>query len=308
MIKLSIIIVHYKTYDLTLRCVQSIVATTTIAHEIIVVDNNSNDDAGEKIINDFPSINWIYNSENEGFGRANNLGASKAKGDFLLFMNSDMLIPEGTIENCLQYINENPKIGVLGPKLLNEDGSIQKSTYHFVGDHQEILQGNLLLDKLLKFKTPPLKAVMGSFMIIPKNVFKKVNGFDPDFFMYCEELELCARISNIGFQIEYLDNEYAIHKHGGSSSTSEWVVRQTYLSRSLLVLKQKGVGGYIIHHFILHFNFTTNFLLMWFLDKDYRKDFWSTYKSYFSNWLTYWRIPFTFTRNLGKGSKLLKSA
>lgn len=306
MIKLSIIIVHYKTYALTRQCINSIGYNDT--WEIIIVDNNSQDGSKQKIKNEFPFVKWIENEQNEGFGRANNIGASETKGEFLLFMNSDMLIPENTIENCLQYIRTNPKIGVLGPKLLNEDGSLQKSAYHFIGDHQEILQENLLLDKLLKFKTPPIKAVMGSFMIIPKDVFRKVNGFDPDFFMYCEELDLCSRIAKIGYKIVYFDSEFAIHKHGGSSTTSEWVVRQTYLSRSLLVLKQKGISGYFIAHFIHHLNFLTNFILMWLLDDRYRKSFWTTNKSYFSNWLNYCKIPFTFNKNLGKGNKLLKSA
>lgn len=306
---LSIIIVHYKTFELTQRCIQSIFETTkSVDFEIIVVDNDSNDGAGEKITTSFPSVKWIYNSTNEGFGRANNLGAKEAKGKYLLFMNSDMLIPENTINNCLIFMVENPNIGVLGPKLLNEDGSFQKSTYNYIGDHQEILKNNLLLDKLMNFKTPSLKAVMGSFMIIPNHVFKEVNGFDPDFFMYCEELELCSRINKKGYQIVYFDEEYAIHKHGGSSTASNWVVKQTILSRSLLVLKQKGLGGYLLSHIFYHFNFCTNFFLMWLIDKPYRKGFWSSGKCYFSNWLTYWRIPFTFTPQFGKGNKLLKSA
>lgn len=310
MSKLSIIIVHYKTFELTQRCIQSIFESTkNVDFEIIVVDNNSNDGAGEKITSTFPSVKWIYNSNNDGFGRANNIGAKEAKGNYLLFMNSDMLIPENTINKCLDYMLAHTNIGVLGPKLLNEDGSFQKSTYHYVGNQQELLKDNLLLDKLYSFKTPALKAVMGSFMIIPKNVFEQVNGFDPDFFMYCEELDLCERITEKRYEICYFEEVHAIHKHGGSATTSNWVLKQIYLSRSLLVFKRKGIWSYIISHHIHLFNFITNFCLMWLLDKKYRKGFWITSRCYFSNWLIYWSIPFNFTRKLGTTKRNpLKSA
>lgn len=276
-------------------------------YEIIVVDNDSNDGAGEKITTEFPSVNWMYNSENEGFGRANNMGANAAKGNYLLFLNSDMLVPNNTIERCLDKMEQNDKIGVLGPQLLNEDGTLQKSCYYYVGEHAEILKDNLLLDKLISFKQPSLKAVMGSFMVIRKEVFTTVGGFDPDFFMYCEELDLCDRIRALGLEITYIDEVHAIHKHGGSSDR-EWSIRQTYLSRALLVYKRKGIGAYFVSHALFKFNFITNLFLMWLLDKDYRKGFWKSNRAYFFNWLTYWTIPFTFTRILGTGKKLLKSA
>ena len=219
-----------------------------------------------------------------------------------------MLVLKDSIIDCLAYIQKNPTIGVLGPKLLNEDGTFQKSAYSYIGDQQEILKDNLLLDKLFNFNSPSIKAVMGSFMIIPKNVFEQVQGFDPDFFMYCEELDLCERIHALGYTIHYLESVTAIHKHGGSSTASNWSTRQTYLSRSLLVYKRKGLLQYFISHALYHFNFITNFFLMWLLDTNYRKSYWLVLRSYFSNWLIYWTIPFNFTRKLGSGSKLLKSA
>lgn len=276
--------------------------------EIIIVDNDSQDEAGVKLTKEFPEIKWIYNSSNEGFGRANNHGAKLAKGSFLLFLNSDIVVLENTLSRCLQFGIDTPTLGVLGPKLLNEDGSVQNSTYHYVAEHSGILKDNLFLDKIMKFKNPPLQAVMGSFMLIPRQVFEKAGGFDPDFFMYCEEIDLCKRIKEQNKEIVFLDSVTAIHKHGGSSEGSGWSGRQSYLSRSLLVFKQRGTFHLILSHFIYMFNFGTNFFLMWLLDKDYRKDFWHTYRCYFANSLKYWSIPFTFTRSLGKGKKILKSA
>lgn len=308
-LQLSIIIVHYKTFALTQRCLQSIYAHSGgIPIEIIIVDNDSRDGAGEKLTAEFPQITWMYNSKNEGFGRANNLGAKNARAEYLLFLNSDIQVLEKTIEQCLKSALEIPNLGVLGPKLLNEDGSVQASTYHYVAEHQGILKDNLVLDKLLSFKKPPFQAVMGSFMLIPRTVFETVGGFDPDFFMYCEEIDLCKRIKNQNKKIVFLESAIAIHKHGGSAEGSNWIIRQSFLSRSLLVYKQRGTFHFAISHFIYWFNFSTNFLFMWWLDKNYRRDFWKTFRCYFSNSLKYWAIPFTFTRSLGKGKKILKSA
>ena len=307
-IQISIIIVHYKTLELTSRCLKSLYESKIEGAEIIIVDNDSNDGAKENILSEFPSIKWITNSSNEGFGRANNLGAKNALGKHLLFLNSDMIVPQNTIESCLDHLEKNSEIGALGPKLLNEDGSHQKSTYRHIGGHQELLKDNLLLDKLYKFKAPDIRAIMGSFLMIPKDAFVQSKGFDPDFFMYCEELDLCDRIADLGKTIVYFDEVHAIHKHGGSSTDSGWSLRQTYLSRALLVYKRKGLGDYILSHWIYTFNFFINFLLMWKLDKNYRDDYWISQRAYFKNWLLYWKIPFKFGSKLGNGKQYLKSA
>ena len=145
--RLSIIIVNYKTSELTLRCITSILdSILSCPIEIIVVDNYSEDNSEKTITSQFPNIIWINNIQNEGFGRANNIGAKKAKGKFLLFLNSDMLLLNNTISNTLDYIEKNSSIGVLGCKLLNEDMTLQKSTYFYVGDYMGILQNNLLVD------------------------------------------------------------------------------------------------------------------------------------------------------------------
>jgi GT2 family glycosyltransferase len=305
-LKVSIIIVHYKTLALTLRCLKSLDESSFESKEIIIVDNHSEDDAEKTILTAHPCIKWISSRTNEGFGRANNLGASIASGKHLLFLNSDMIVPIGTLAACVAELDANSSIGALGPKLINEDGSDQKSQYHYVGDHQESLKDNLFLDKIRSFKTPPLRALMGSYLMIPRKLFEISKGFDPDFFMYCEELDLCDRIEKLGKTIYYFDTVYAIHKHGGSSSDSGWSMRQTYLSRALLVYKKKGILGFILSRWIWNFNFVTNFFLMWLLDRDYRKGFWSVNKAYYSNWLISLSIPFSYSRKLGNGTKLLR--
>lgn len=276
--------------------------------EIIIVDNCSNDNSEQKIRSGFPGVKWISNQENMGFGRANNIGAAHSTGQYLLLLNSDVILLENTISQCLHYLRSHSEIGALGCKLINEDGSFQKSVYHYVGDYMGVLKNNLIVDYIFKPKPGKIKAIMGAFMLIPKKIFDEVNGFDPDFFMYAEELDLCRRIEQKGFRIHYLDTATAIHKHGGSSKSNDWAQQQNYLSNALLYLKVKGIIGYGIYHVISIGSFFTNLLLLWKMDKAYRKDFWEDQKKYFSNFGNYLKIPFLYSKTPGNGKRLLKRA
>lgn len=305
--ELSIIIVNYKTPDLTLKCIESIKETVGFNnYEIIVVDNCSNDNSQEIITKKNEDVVWINNPNNDGFGRANNVGISNSKGEYILLINSDVTVLENTIEKCLETIKAEKNIGALGCRLLNEDDSLQKSVYYHTSDYSEILEENLFLDYIYTFKHKEIKALMGSFLLIPKKVFEQVKGFDPDFFMYCEELDLCRRITSNGYKLKYLDEVSAYHLHGASSSGRSWVRKQTYLSKALLVYKEKGILGYIFYHFLFTINTITNFILMWLLDKGYRKGFWTTQVCYYGNYLHYLTIPFLYSRQYGTEKRILR--
>jgi len=305
---LSIIIVNYKSPQLTIRCISSIKRTVSknTEYEIIVVDNNSEDNSENIVKQNFADIQWINNKKNEGFGRANNIGASISKGKYLLLLNSDMILQENTIEACLNEIEKKPEIGVLGCKLVNEDGSFQKS-YFTVARFRDLLDRNIVFNYFIKESEKKIEALMGSFMMFPKYVFNEVGGFDPDFFMYSEELELCHRISKNGYKICYFDKVSAIHKHGGSISDKSWGYKQRYLSNALLYYKVRGLFGYLLYHKLFLLNTFTNFFSMWFLDKNYRRDFWQQQKAYFSNFGYYFLIPFLYKRKSGCGERILKA-
>ena len=298
--KLSIIIVHFKTLNLTQRCLKSIYDNQLEEIEVIIVDNDSQDGAAEIIKTEFPEVNWINNESNEGFGRANNLGFSQAKGEFILFLNSDMIIPEGSIQHCLELIQKNKTIGVLGCKILNEDLSIQRSRFYDVANYKDILKSNLIYDKYFKKKQGDLIGIMGAFMLVPSAIFKKSKGFDPDFFMYSEELELCHRIRENGHLITYTDEVHVIHKHGGSTTDSGWSQRQKHVSNALLYKKIKGNSGYLAYHFLFMMNSVSNFFAMWFIDKNYRKGYWKQQSVYLYSLRYFFIILFRYGKS---GSK-----
>lgn len=296
--KLSIIIVNYKTPELTLRCIESIYTSIVDStFEVIVADNDSQDNSKEKISHSFPSVKWISNSYNAGFGRANNLGVKHAKGEFILLLNSDMLLlPDQNLNVLLNRIKDNSKIGIIGCKLLNEDGSFQKSVYYDIGTLKRELRNNVLWYKLTKPVPKKLDAVMGSFMLFRKTDFEKLKGFDEDFFMYAEELELCMRFKRkLQKEIIYDENYIAIHKHGGSSKVSDWSINQNMLSNALLHFKLNGWLGYFRYHTIFLINIMTNLVFSFTLEKKLKKSYLKTYKAYFIHFFTYFKIPFYYT-------------
>lgn len=306
-IELSIIIVNYKTPELTLRCVNSIYATTKCRFEIIIIDNASEDDSKDRIYAAYKNVIWIQNEENIGFGRANNIGVANAHGKYLLLLNSDMVVAEKSIDHCLEILKANANIGVLGCKLLNENGSFQNSVYYDFVSYRSLLTQNVLLVKLfgLELQHERIVAVMGSFMFISRELYCDVAGFDPDFFMYFEEVDLCRRILNKGYSINYNDDVYAYHKHGASSSDGKQKNRQLYASQMLMVFKTKGFLGYIIYNLLFSFNIVTNAIVALF-KKQYRKGVKEVFCAYICNCSINIMIPFRYGRKIGNGKRMLK--
>lgn len=303
----SVVIVSFNTSQLLCKCVESVYQSNlkNLQIEVIVVDNNSTDDSELQIKSQFPQVKWLQQSYNSGFSRANNLGVETSKGKYLLFLNSDIILKPNTIAECYAHMQENPNLGVLSCKLLNNDGSIQKyeST---IASYRKVLDNNLIINYFFPVKEYKQEAVMGSYMLIPKEVLNICGSFDPDFFFFSEEIELCNRIRNKNFDIQVLDNVYAYHKGSGSNTDRTWANRQAYLSISLMFLKIKSYSGFYLYHLILYFNFIVNFFTMWKLDASYRKGYFKDLKNYLSVYVRIMKIPFLYSKNFGKGKRLLK--
>lgn len=303
--ELSIIIVKYNEPQLLLGCLESLIIKD-LRYEIIVVDNCSEDNSEEIIKDKINYVIWIKNSSNLGFGRACNIGIKQAKGKYILLLNPDIILNKDTIHICLSIIKNNETTGVLGCKLLNPDGTHQNSVYYHIADYMDVLKQNLIVDYFYKFKPKNIKAVMGAFMLIPKNIFESVGLFDPDFFMYSEELELCNRIYNKGFDICYCENVSAFHHLGGTTKNSKWSQRQKYLSNALLYFKVRGLSGYFLYHALYALTVISNCALMWFLDRKYRNDYLESVKDYYSNLGYYITIPFLYRQGIGYGKRFLR--
>ncbi len=247
----SIIIVNYKTLPITLACLKSIAKSTDSLHkEIIVIDNASNDSSVEKLKSAFPNIMLIANKTNVGFGVANNQGAEKAHGNFLLFLNSDTLLKIDTLALLFEDIKRH-KSTVATCKLLNVDGSIQP-------------QGGALpnLLSLLVWATgiddlPLINSLITSYqhrnrgyfdqnhqvgwiggtaLAIKRQVFDDIGGFDPNIFMYGEDVELCIRLRQAGYLVDYFAKPNITHLGQASSSSKASLVGE-FIGLKYLITK-----------------------------------------------------------------------
>lgn len=235
----SIIIVNYNTKQLTLDCLKSIYDhTTEIDFEIIVVDNASSDNSVEAIKATYPLVKVIEPNENLGFGRANNLGAKYAKGEYLFLLNSDTLLIENSIKKLYDFYIENQgklHIGVLGCTLVDKDLNLIHSGGDFPTIWKYIFDNPLrVLNKIFKINKSTFKKfsyndtltkvdmVTGADMFLSKKSFDKVGGFDERFFLYYEETDMEYKLMKLGYSHYITNITKIIHLEGGSMSYSNW--------------------------------------------------------------------------------------
>ena len=240
-IQLSIIIVNYNTKDLIFNCITSLKTKTQgLSYEIIVIDNASHDQSVEFLQEQFPDITIQALPENIGFGRANNIGANLAKGEVLFLLNSDTIIIDNSIKTLYDYLTTHPQTGVCGGLLLNADGSIgfsadrQLSLLHYFRSFIPFLR----LKPFEAYSTiTDVDYIVGADMMIKKEVFEKAGRFDPDFFLYCEETELCYRIRKLNYNIQLVPTAKIIHLEGKSSEGNQFVAFEKWYSRFLYFKK-----------------------------------------------------------------------
>lgn len=210
MIDLSIIYVNFNTRALTLSSIASVYRYTTHYHfEIIVVDNASKDNSVSEIKQNFPEVKIIQNKKNIGFGRANNLGLQIAKGNYILFLNTDTYLEEPAIDNLLIEMmkKEYQKVAIAGVKLTKPDGSYNISS-GLLPSFPHFVQGSIwkffykrsfyesLPERQIPIDVKPYKVdyVSGADFLVRKYILDEIGGFDPRFFLYSEETELTYRI------------------------------------------------------------------------------------------------------------------
>lgn len=241
---LSIVILNYNSKNLLRLCLKNLLQLGLRIHfEIIVVDNASRDGSVDMLNRTYPPgtnphITCIYNQKNLGYAKGNNIGIKAALGKNVLILNSDVIFSSAQdIENCLEYLEKHPEVGMLGPKLLNTDGSIQHSCYRPYGTLTPIYRRTPLgklpwakqdLARHLMFdfdhaETKPVDWLMSSCVFIPKSILQEVGLFNESFFLYFSDFELCDRLASLGWQVVYFPEAQAIHYHRRASASGfQW--------------------------------------------------------------------------------------
>jgi O-antigen biosynthesis protein len=236
MIDLSIIIVNYNVKEFLLNLLDSIrKATPNLSSEIIIVDNASDDGSVEAVKEKFPNVNLIVSEKNLGFGRANNLAMEVAKGKYFLLLNPDTIVREDSFSKMIEFFEANPKAGIGGCKVLNPDGTLQLAcrrsfpgpwtSFTKVMGLSTIFPKNRLfarynLTYLDENQTYEVDAVSGAFLMMRKELYQKIGGFDKEFFMYGEDLDLCYRAQKAGYGVFYVHTTQIIHYKGESTKRS----------------------------------------------------------------------------------------
>jgi hypothetical protein len=239
LIDISVIIVNYNVKELLEQSINSIFsASSNLNVEIIVVDNNSFDGSVEFLKQKFPDkpqLKIIESPINLGFAKANNLGAKAATGEYFLILNPDTILQEDTLEKSLQFYKSTSNIGAMTCKLILPNGKLDLAcrrsfptpsvaVYRILG-LSRLFPGSRTFGKynltyLDENSTYEVDAIVGAFMLIKRDVYEKVNGFDEDYFMYGEDLDLCFRIKKAGFKIYYYPDTSIIHYKGESTKKS----------------------------------------------------------------------------------------
>lgn len=253
--KLSVIILSFNTAKLTKDCVTSVLNQykNYIGKdlEVIVVDNASSDDT-LGLLKRIKGIKIIENGGNFGFSKGNNIGAKNSTGNYALFLNSDTRVLDDSFIKMVNFLDENPKVGILGGKLVDSKNRVQKSGgnfYNLFNLFVSLFGGERMgfVRKIPK-KIEAVDWVSGACLLIRKDLFNKLKGFDEQFFMYVEDMDLCFRAKNAGFLTYFYPEAKIIHEEHGSSNR-EFAVTNIY--KGIIYFSRKHRISYPLVKFML---------------------------------------------------------
>lgn len=238
---LGIVIVNYNTREDLARCLDSIAASDgRYAYEAVVVDNGSQDGSAEMVRQRYPWARLIASERNGGYAYANNLGLrllgygvqGEATPRYALLLNPDTILPPNALDTMIAYLDAHPQVGVAGPRLVRRDGSLDRacrrgfptpsvSFYHLAGlsklfPHSPRF-GRYNMTYLDEHVETEVDAVVGAFMLMRSEALEQAGLLDESFFMYGEDLDLCYRIKQRGWQIRYVPQVTVLHIKGASS-------------------------------------------------------------------------------------------
>jgi GT2 family glycosyltransferase len=241
-------------------------AVKNIDAEIIVVDNASTDASVEYLREKFDAIKFIKNDNNEGFAKANNTALKECNGDYVLFLNPDTIVSENILQNCIHFLQQHKEAGAVGVRMIDGSGNfLPESKRSFPSPRISFFKLSGLSSLFPKSKTfnryalgflaenevHEVDVLCGAFLMTRKDLLLQLNGFDEEFFMYGEDIDLCYRILEAGFKNYYLGNETVIHFKGESSKqeTSRHI-KIFYEAMTTFVRKHYSSMG--LMNFMLH--------------------------------------------------------
>lgn len=261
--QLSVIVTNRNTKDVLRACLSSLRADLARGLvEVIVVDNGSTDGSPQMVTADFPEVRLLALPENRGFAVANNLGMRLARGRYFLVLNSDTEIRGDALLRICEFMDAHPDVGALGPKLLNTDGSLQYSCRRFPSFRTALFHRYSLMTRFFpknRYSSQYLMTdvghdhimdvdwVSGAALVVRREIFETLGGFDEHFFMYAEDVDWCYRIKQAGWRVVYFPEAEIVHHIGTSTRLvpyamtferhrSMWRFYRKHYSRSVVLV------------------------------------------------------------------------
>jgi len=251
-IKLSIVLLNYKTFEITDSCIDSIKKSKPkINYEIIVVDNGSFDGSIEKLSQKYKDIVFIQNKKNLGFARGNNAAMGYVRGEYVLFLNTDTLVEKGTLEGCVTYLDKYEDVAAITCKQVLPDGSIDKDSRrsfptpwvaftHFFGLDRVFPRSKIFARYWCGYldpdKTYEIEVAQGAFIMTRKIILDKIGWFDKDYFLDGEDIDLSWKIRELGKKIIYYPKVKIVHFKGYTKGKNKYFKKDKKRERKSYVL------------------------------------------------------------------------
>jgi GT2 family glycosyltransferase len=242
--KLSVVIVNYNVRELLSECIKSVnTAMTGIDGDIYVVDNNSSDGSVDYIRDHFPDVHVIANSDNQGFAHANNQAIRQTNSDYVLLLNPDTVVFEGTLRGCVDFMDAHPQCGGVGVRMLTREGTVAPESRRAIptpwvaflkmlGFTRKYYMSHLPWDK-----PGQIEVISGAFCMLRHKALDQIGLLDEDFFMYGEDIDLSYRLLKGGWENWFLPYDI-IHYKGESTQKSSFRYVHVFYQAMLIFFRK----------------------------------------------------------------------
>jgi GT2 family glycosyltransferase len=236
-LKLAVVIIHYNSSADLDKCLASLAACApAVEHRVVVVDNASVDKGLDEVHRNHPDCLWIFNKENVGYARGCNRGMAQVDADYYLILNPDIVVQPGALDRLLDFADAHPRAGVVGPQLLNTDGSIQNSCRRFYTLKTLLLRRTILgkifpdsrtvhlhlMDDFDHQTSRPVDWILGGCMLARRSAMERTGPMDERFFLYFEDVDWCYRMWQAGFEVQYTPDARFMHHHRRDSAAGKF--------------------------------------------------------------------------------------
>ena len=252
----SFIIVNFNSARVLPECLRSIeqLHYPKDKYEVIVVNNDANENTALEELQHTYTFSLLHAQRNIGFGAANNQAAKLARGSVLVFLNPDTALLQADLSQIHDHFRAFPRCGILGLRLLLPDGTIQPWSAGNKVTLWDIIRNNIGFptsrETWLKEETSSVDWVSGGAFAMPRNIFRTVDGFDEQFFLYFEDVDLCYRVQRMGYEVTLFPGAKALHRNGQSSASTKQQKRHFYQSQSLYFRKHRPLWEGILLQFL----------------------------------------------------------